>query len=689
MPTTKRFPPVAPDRPFILHGGDYNPEQWLEAPGVLEEDMRLMKLAGVNVASVGIFSWAMLEPREGEFEFAWMDQLLDRLAKNQITAVLATPSGAKPNWMAKKYAEIRRVDNKGHRELQGWRHNHCYTSPVYRQKCTIMNTRLAERYGKHPAVAMWHVSNEYGGDCHCDLCKAAFRKWLQARYQTLDALNHAYCSRFWSHTFGDWDEIDQIDDSVHGLAIDWKRFTTDQTVDFFRHEIEPLKRLTPNIPITVNMMGMYEPLNYWKFAPYVDVISWDSYPGWHQNDDVLHDARWTGFVHDINRSLKHKPFMLIESSPSSVNWQKISPLKRPGMHRLSSLQAVAHGSDTVMYFQWRKSRGSFEKFHGAVVDHVGSEHTRVFNDVKDLGGELAKLSGVVGTMPAAQAAIIFDWESRWAINALAGARNADKNHDQTAVEHYAPLWNRAIACDAIDMDQPFDPYKLLIAPMLYMLRPGVGEKIARFVEAGGTFVTTYLSGIADQSDLCFLGGWPGGAGSALRRALGIWSEEIDALPDHRTQTVTALGGNGGGPNRAGLTGNYKARHFCDLIHLETATALANYTTDFYANRPAVTVNHYGKGRAYYVAARLDDRFLDDLIGHVSQGLHRAINAPLPAGVTATLRSDGQTAFVFLMNFNATPVTVDLGGEHETVIDGKRLRIAELKGYGAIVLKRPA
>lgn len=673
-----RFPPVAPNRPFILHGGDYNPEQWLEQPEILAEDLRLMKQANVNVCTVGVFSWAMFEPREGEFDFGWMDRVLDGLASSNIAAVLATPSGAKPNWMARRYPEIRRVDKNGQRDPQRGRHNHCMTSPVYRQKCTIMNTRLAERYGRHPAVAMWHVSNEYGGECYCDLCKAAFRKWLQQRYGTLDRLNQSYWSRFWSHQYGDWEEIDHIDTSVHGLALDWKRFMTDQTVDFFRHESAPLRRITPHLPVTVNMMGMYEWLNYWKFVPHVDVISWDSYPGWHQGEDDLLAAQWTAFIHDLNRSMKHRPFMLMESTPSVTNWLDISPLKRPHMHRLSSLQAVAHGSDAVMYFQWRKSRGSFEKFHGAVVDHAGGAETRTFREIAELGRELTRLSDVTGAMPRAHAAVVFDWENRWALNASAGPRNTEKNIDHTCVEHYAPLWQRGIACDVIDMDQPFDGYRLLIAPMLYMVRPGVQERIAKFVENGGTFVTTYHSGVVDESDLCFLGGFPGGRGSPLRRVLGIWAEELDALPAHRKQAVVATDGNG-----AGLTGSYAARHYCDLIHLEGATALAHYESDFYAGRPAVTVNRFGKGRAFYVAARLDARFTDDLISHAAADLPRAVDAPLPAGVSATTRGE----FVFVMNFNNAPVTIDLKREHADVLTGSRLTSLDLPPYGAAVLRQ--
>jgi beta-galactosidase len=647
----ERFPPINPRFPHFLHGGDYNPEQWINTPEIWDEDIRLMKLAHCNVVSVGIFSWAMLEPREGEFQFAWLDTIIDKLWKAGIGIVLATPSGAKPNWMARKYPEIRRCTADGHRDLQGHRHNHCYTSPVYREKTTLINTKLAERYGKHPALVMWHISNEYGGECYCPLCKAAFRRWLREKYKTLDALNQAYWTEFWSHAYGDWEEIDAIDISVHGLTLDWKRFITDQTVDFMRNEIAPLKRLSREIPVTINMMGLYTGLNYWKFAPHIDVISWDSYPFWHFTEPLWKVAAGTGFVHDLNRSLKMKPFVLMESTPSQQNWSTVSPLKRPGVHRLSSLQAVAHGSDSVMYFQWRKSRGSFEKFHGAVVDHVGHENTRVFHDVAELGAELEKMDDVVGTTTPAEVAVIYDWENRWIIDMESGPRNEGKDYMPTCVAHYEPLWKRGIPADVIDMDQDFSKYKLLIAPMLYMIRPGVAERILRFVEAGGTFVTTYFTGYVNETDLCFLTGFPG----PLRKLLGIWAEELDALSETHTQKVQASSNN-----ETGLSGEYTARQYCELIHTEGAQALATYATDFYTGRPAATVNHVGKGSAYYIASRNDDRFTDDFVGGLVKklSLRSSIDAKLPLGVTATHRTDGKHDWIFLMNFTDTPAHIE-------------------------------
>jgi beta-galactosidase len=650
------YPPINPKAPVFLHGGDYNPDQW--TPDIWEADMRLMKAAHCNAMSVGIFAWSALEPAEGEFEFGWLDRVMDMIAENDGYVVLATPSGARPNWLARSYPEVLRVRPDRQRNLFGQRHNHCLTSPVYREKTALINSKLAERYKDHPALILWHLSNEYSGACHCDMCRAAFRSWLQNKHGSLEALNAAWWTAFWSHTYTDWGQVDPPSEigetSVHGLNLDWKRFVTDQTIDFMRNEIAALRTHTPDVPVTTNFMGTFPGLNYWKMAPYLDVISWDSYPTWHSGDDVA-QAAGVAFVHDINRSLKGgQPFMLMESVPSATNWVAAAKVKRPGMHVLSSLQAVAHGSDTVQYFQWRKSRGSSEKFHGAVVDHVGHENTRVFRDVADLGQKLEKLAEIVGSTVRPDVAIIYDWESNWAVNDAQGPRRGDKGYLDACKRHYGAFWRRGIPVDIIDMDQDFSPYKLLIAPMLYMLRPGVDERIAEFVSNGGTLVTTYWSGIVDENDLVFLGGWPGGK---LCEVTGIWAEEIDALYPQDSNTIAVTPGN-----ELGLTGTYTARDYCDLIHAEDTEVLATYQEDFYAGRPALTVNAYGDGHAYYITSNNDDRFLDDFYGGLAEKLSvlKSLNVTLPSGISAQLRSDGEHEFIFVMNFNASPTPLDLG-----------------------------
>lgn len=682
---TDRYPPINAKAPVMLHGGDYNPDQWPE--DIWAEDMRLMKLANCNTMSVGIFAWARLEPAEGKFDFDWLDKTMDNLAENGAYAVLATPTGARPAWMSRKYPEVLRVRPDRGRNLHGKRHNHCMTSPVYREKVAIINTQLAERYRDHPALILWHLSNEYGGECHCDLCQAAFRQWLQERYGTLDALNAAWWTSFWAHTYSDWSQIESPssigEDVVHAQNLDWRRFVTDQTLDFMLHERDTVKAVTPDIPVTTNFMGLYYDLNYWKLAPHIDVISWDSYPQWHQTGSDYDLASDIAFVHDINRSLHGgQPWMLMESVPSTTNWFPRGKRKRPGVHILTSMQAVAHGSDTVQYFQWRKSRGSSEKLHGAVVDHVGHENTRVFREVAQLGEMLGKLDDVVGTTVRPEVAIIFDQENRWAMDDAQGPIRGDKGYVQTAQNHYRAFWQMGIPVDVIDMEQPLDSYKLVVAPMLYMVREGVGKRISQFVKDGGTFVTSYMSGWVNQTDLCFLGGFPG----PLREVLGIWDEETDALPVGDTNQIAPLA-----DNALGLTAAYPVQDLCALIHAETATVLATFSDEWYAGRPALTVNKYGNGHAYYIAGRSDATSLHDFYSKLSPQieLERVLDTDVPQGVSVTKRTDGQHDYLFLMNFTPDPQTVPLDSRAYTnALSGDAVSVAvTLAGYGVAVVKR--
>lgn len=682
---TNKYPPINPKMPHFLHGADYNPEQW--TPATWDDDIRLMKLAHVNSASVGIFAWAALEPEEGRFEFGWLDQIMDKLAANNMVAVLATPSGARPAWLSQKYPEVLRVRPDGVRNLHGGRHNHCFTSPVYREKVQSINTRLAEHYMDHPALLVWHISNEYSGDCHCNLCREAFQDWLQHKYGSLDALNQAWWTAFWSHTITDWSQIDPPSPigevSVHGLNLDWMRFVTDQTLDFMCQEIAPLKDITPSVPVTTNFMGTYPGLNYWKLATALDVISWDSYPMWHQELSDTEYALQTAFTHDVNRCMKGgKPFMLMESTPSVTNWHPFAKLKRPGMHLLSSLQAVAHGADTVQYFQWRKSRGGMEKFHGAVVDHVGHEHTRVFADVTEVGQALEKLDAVIGTTVPAQVAVIYDWENRWALDDSFGPIRGEKGYVDVCQAHYRAFWKRGIPVDVIDMDQPLDRYTLVIAPMLYMVRPGVAERLTSFVENGGTLVVTYLSGLVNENDLCFLGGFPG----PLRDLLGVWVEEIDALAPQDVNTIVPLVNNA-----LALSEEYAAHKFCDLIHAEKAAVLATYKTDFYAGRPALTVNEVGQGQAYYVASQNEPRFLEDFYRRLADRLSikPILGITLPESVSVHYRSDGEHNTIFVMNFAPEAAEIDLDSQEYTdlLAGGSVAGTLKLEPYGVRVLAR--
>lgn len=681
------FQSIVKDMPKILHGGDYNPDQWLEMPEILKEDVRLMKLAHVNVVSIGIFAWKALEPEEGVYTFEWLDELFDRLEANGIGAILATPSGARPAWMDRNHPEVLRMNSNRVRNLHGERHNHCYTSPYYRRKTAQMNRMLAERYGKRKALKMWHVSNEYGGECHCPLCQEAFRDWLRERYHgDIHDLNSKWWTRFWSHEFSGFEEIESPcphgEREIHGLNLDWLRFVTYQTTEFMKNEIQPLKEITPDIPVTTNLMGTFPGFDPWYLTKYVDVVSWDSYPDWHNDYESFADtAAKTAFLHDLNRSLKHQPFLLMESAPSQVNWQRVCKLKRPGVHELVSMQAVAHGSDSVQYFQWRKGRGASEKFHGAVVDHYGGTDTRVFQEVSKLGENLEKLVKVVGTCQKPEVAVIYDWDNRWAIDNLQGL-NDRRNYEQTCKRHYRPFWNMGIATDVNDMNQDFSPYKLVVAPMLYMLKPEVAERLKTYVAEGGNVVFTYCTGNVDESDRCFLGGFPG---NGLMDVAGIWMEEVDPLydTDRNTIQVTERG------EKYFKKSSYECKDLCEIIHPgEETEVLAVYGDDFYQDMAAVTKHTYGKGTCYYIATRVEDTFLQEFYEMIAEDLklEKPPVEKVKEGVSITRRCGDESDYLFVMNYSEKEQEIVLTEEGYSMISGESKKILQLEHYGYDVLE---
>ena len=505
----KTFAAVTPKYPHMLHGGDYNPDQWIDYPEILEKDIELMKKAHINNVSLGIFSWAHLEPKKDEFDFGWMDEVITRLYEAGIYVNLATPSGARPHWLAEEYPEVLRVDARGIRAHFGFRHNHCMTSPAYRERVRIINTKLAERYAAHPAVILWHISNEYGGECRCELCQEAFRGYLKEKYGTVDKMNHAWWARFWSHTYTSFDEVEApgeiSETAINGLWLDWWRFTTYQTTDFMKAEIAAVKAVNPDIPVTANMMGLYDGLCYPDMAEELDVISWDSYPDWHVPGGNIREAYKESFTHDYMRCLKKRPFLLMECTPSTVNWRPVSKRKKPGMHRLAVLNAIGHGSESGLYFQIRQSRGSAEKMHSAVISHIGTENTRVFREVADLGADIEKISSLIyGSESPAQVAIIYDKENKWALNQSNGPRNIGLDYDNLCTQYYKYFWQKGIGVDVLDSRADFEEYKIVIAPMLYMFHNNIQQKLREFVQKGGVLLTTALTGVVDETDLCFM-----------------------------------------------------------------------------------------------------------------------------------------------------------------------------------------
>jgi beta-galactosidase len=653
-PLTMKYEPIIKNFPHLLHGGDYNPDQWLGYPGVIDEDFRLMGLAGCNAFSVGIFSWGNLEPREGVFEFGWLDDIMDRLARHGHKAMLATPSAAMPAWMARKYPEILRAGREGRRNFFGHRLNSCWTSPLYREKVGRIDRALAERYGSHPALAGWHVSNELGCECFCEVCVASFHDWLERRYGTIEKLNAAWWTAFWSHTFTSFAEINPRDGCVDGLTLDWRRFSTWLFCDFMRHESAILRELAPGVPVTTNFWP--SGIDNWRLGELCDFIADDCYPDWsHPKERVAEAARFA-LRHDRHRSMKGgKPFLVMESAPGALNYLEFCPAKRPGLHKLEMAFALGHGADGTLYFQWRKGRGGCEKLHPAVVDHVGDERTRLFKEVASVAKLMSKLDAVVGSGVTTRAAVIEDMEARWAFEVSSGPANPSKKHYETIQAHHRALFTLNLPTDVIESTCDFGKYQLLVAPMLYMLRPGVAERLKRFVADGGTLVFTYFGGYVGESNLCFTGGWPG---DGLRELFGIWNEEYDCFPPESVQSLRMAPGN-----ELGLEGEFVVQECAELIHLEGAQALAGYGHQFYAGFPALAVNRFGKGKAYYLAARTGDDFLAAFYRKLVETLGLATAIPLgaPAGVHGSIRTDGKRHFLFLQNFNDHEVKVDLGG----------------------------
>lgn len=641
----------------IAYGGDYNPEQWDES--VWEEDMRMFKLAGIDTLTVNVFSWATLQPSEDVYHFEKLDRIMEMCKANDMKVVLATSTAAHPAWMAKKYPEVTRVEPNGIKRKFGARHNSCPNSPIYRKYSVALADKLAERYKHYDNIIAWHISNEYGGECICENCAGAFRQWLKKRYGTIEEVNRAWNTSFWSHTFYDWDEIEPASNlteqwgnertNFQGISLDYKRFNSDSILDCYVLESDAVKKHTPNIPVTTNLMEFFKTLDYHKWAKQMDFVSWDSYPAWNYTPARM------ALNHELIHGLQDgKPFVLMEQTPSVTNWQPFNALKRPGVMRLWSYQAVAHGSDSIMFFQMRRSIGACEKYHGAIIDHVGHEHTRVFREAAALGAEL-KIIGdkTLGTRNPSDVAILFDWNNWWAAE-LSSGPSADLRYVDEVSNYYDALHARNISTDIISVDTDFSKYKVIIAPILYMVKPGLDEKLRQFVKDGGTLLTTFFSGYVDESDLVTVGGYPG----KLRDILGIWVEEIDSLPPGASNHFTWDGER------------HEATLLCDLLHSEGAQVLTTYDEDFYAGMPVLTCNHLGNGKAYYMATRPDAAFYGKLVERLcgEQGVMPVMQTP--EGVEATLRVNAENKYLFLLNHAKEDRTLILDRDGCDIITGK-------------------
>lgn len=670
----------------FLHGGDYNPEQWIDNSEIINRDFTLFKQSKINTFTIGIFSWSKIEPKEGVYDFEWLDNIFDRVEQQNGNIILATPSGARPRWMSEKYPEVLRTNEQGQKLLFGERHNHCLSSPVYRAKTKSINYQLAKRYGHRKSLILWHISNELGGDCHCELCQEKFREWMKNKYKTIDNLNRLYWSSFWSHQYNNWDDIHSPstlgDTTSLILNLDWKRFVTDQTIDVFENEVKPLREVTPNIPVTTNFMGGNPPessifmdLDYQKFSKHVDVISWDSYPNWSNDYETTETlAMKTALMNDVMRGLKHDSYLIMESTPSQVNWHPFNKSKRPGMHEMGSLQQIAHGANSVLYFQLHQSRGSSEMFHGAVVTHSLSNRTRVFKDVSLVGKDLEKLQPLLKSKYThTKIAIVFDYDNVWALDDARNYSDQTKKYWHTIQSHYSVFWQNNIPVDIISAQDDLSPYTLVIDPMHFMMDIEYMEKIEKYVSSGGNLVGTYMTGVVDKNYLAYLGGWP----ERLQRIYGLSYVETDTLYPKQTNTIIWE------------DNEYKVIDYADVFEQKGATSLAYYEDDFYAQSPALTKNDLGSGTAMMIAGRTEKAFLNKFYSKlIDKYSLRDSQIPFEnadAHLSVQVRQDERQKYYFITNYTDNKQIALFKDSYTEMLSGNSLNgSTTLEPYQVIV-----
>ncbi|MDG4750249.1 beta-galactosidase [Micromonospora sp. WMMD718] len=655
----------------IWYGADYNPEQWPEQTWA--EDVELMRRAGVNLVSVGIFSWALLEPAPGRYVFDWLDRAIDLLHDGGISVDLATATASPPPWLAHRHPETlpRRAD--GTVLWPGGRQAYCPSSPVFRDHSLALVEAVARRYARHPAVVLWHVSNELGCHnvhCYCDVSAEAFRGWLRERYGDLDSLNAAWGTAFWSQRYHDWAEINPPRTAPTFAnptqQLDFLRFSSDEQRAQLRAERELLNRLVRQ-PVTTNFMigtGI-KYLDYHSWASDVDVVSNDHYLTAADPQPQVNLALAADHTRGVAGGA---PWLLMEHSTSAVNWQPRNVAKTPGQMRRNSLAHVARGADGVLFFQWRASRAGAEKFHSALVPHAGPD-TKVFREVCRLGADLRALAEVRGSRVDADVAILFDYEAWWGAE-LDSHPSVDVTYTDRLSALHAALWRAGVTADVVHPSADLSRYRLVVVPTLYLVRDADADALRRFVEAGGTAVVTYFSGIVDEHDHIRLGGYPG----AFRDLLGVRVEEF--FPLREGETVR-------------LDDGARADVWTEWLHAEGADVLAAYTDGPLPGVPALTRHAVGAGAAWYVGTRLDDEATDRLVARLlaETGVRPPVRAP--AGVEVVRRRSADRSWLFVVNHTTEPARLAVSGVE--LLGGARCD-GELEvpaGEVAVVREEPA
>lgn len=659
-----------------LHfGGDYNPEQWPER--AWGEDVALMRDAGVTMVTVSVFSWSLLEPEPSRFNFGWLDRVLDLLWSAGITADLATGTASPPVWLVRAHPKMRPMTADGVWLEFGSRQGYCPSSPVFREHVRRLVTAMAEHFGEHPGLALWHVSNEYGDHvsrCWCPVSTTHFRRWLRDRYGAIEGLNDAWGTMHWSQAYSDWSQIEvprrQPGPGNPTQLLDFARFSSDELLELFNLERRVLTDICPSVPVTTNFMGMFGELDYWHWARHEDVVSDDAYP-----DPADPKAHVTAAMnYDLMRSLRGgQPWLLLEQAPSAVNWRAVNVPKPPGLLRLWSLQAVARGADSVMFFQWRAPRYGAELLHSAMLPHRGTA-SRIWQEVNALGGEVGRLSEVAGSRVRADVCVLLDWDNWWALDAVESMPSARMRWRPLVDQFYSALHRLGVTIDFAHPAQDLSRYRLVIAPNLYLIRNEDAAQLTTFVLAGGTLVVGPFSGVVDENHHAHLGGYPG----PLRDLLGIVVDEFWPLPDGASTRVEFHAFDAGHLSRACA--------WTEWLDVLDASVVARYTSGSLAGRAAITRRAAGRGNAWYVSAVLDDDGMDRLFVDVFSELRCLVNE-MPT--VEAVRRDGPVAsYLFLLNHGDRPAKIRLAHPGTELLTGSPIADSiELAALGVAVIRQ--
>lgn len=656
------------------YGGDYNPEQWPE--DIWPDDVARMREAGVTMVSLGIFSWARIQPSEHEFDFDWLDRIIALLHDAGIAVDLATATASPPPWATVAYPEMLAADEHGSPYWHGSRQHYAPSSPAYRKLAAALVARIAERYAQHPAVVLWHVNNEYG--CHLnvdysDAARDAFRLWLEKRYGTVDGLNETWGTMFWSQRYGSFGEVFPPRHAPYshnpGQLLDYRRFTSDMLLECYRMERDIIRAAGATQPVTTNFMGAFKPANYAQWAPELDVISDDLYPDPNDPESFREGA----FHGDLMRSLKPgTPWLLMEQASNAVNWRPSNAPKAPGQLAAQSMQAVARGADGILFFQWRQSRAGSEKFHSGMLPHAGTQ-TRTWREVVALGKELDRLPGLPADDSSSRVAILLDWENWWAI----------ENPDHPTSLDYLSLvrgWYDTahrlhVQVDILPPTADLTTYDAVIAPHLYLLTDQSAGNLVAFVEQGGHLLVTAFSDVVDESDRFR----PGGFGTQLRDLLGVVVEDFGALvaPDSQGpgQQQARIAGRG-----FGFAGSYLAEE----AHVVDAEVLATFDGARQHGRPALTVRREGAGAAYYLATVPDDDGARQVLGHLFAA---AGVEPVLPGLPPMVEAIRRGRLLTVINHGVEATEIEVAGEDALTglaVDGVTLQPF---GYALVLTDR--